>query len=830
MPERFSTITARTEGLQRQEGFIPFYWDPRAGAVLLEIARPQEDFLYLWGLTTGVGSVDVGLDRGTVSGSALARWRPAGSRVLLELSNVRFRAESDNPALVRSVQESFAPAVVAALPVEGEENGRLLVDATPLLVRDAADVAGAIRRAEVGEVKLDEKRSAAAVERCKAFPRNTELEASLTFTGDKLEPKLVRLLVEGKTLTVRQHHSFAALPEPGYRPRRLDPRIGFGSISFQDFAAPWNERLDRQWVRRWRLEKANSSELGAPPPGPPAPEALSRPQPATPAAPLSPPRQPITYYLDRGIPEPIREAMREGALWWNEAFAAAGFRDAFQVLDLPEDADPMDVRYSVIQWVHRAERGWSIGATWVDPRTGEIICARPRMDSHRVRTVHNYWRSAVPVDGGRGAGAGGTAPTLADCCALFDPMGDLALTMGTLADEEAVMLRRIALLTAHEVGHTLGLPHNFGASLYERGSVMEYFTPRLTVRPDGSLDFGDAYMHGLGSWDRQVIRWGYSEFPPEEEAEGLEQIVREGLAAGIHFLPETDPRWNPYDDGRDSVTWLRKTMTTRRALLATFGPAHLRPGEPVADLDARLGLVYLFHRFAIEAAVKQVGGMEHSNALTGDGQVPTAIVPAERQRQALALLLEGLAPAELAIPERILAGLPPPPFGTPRPFDAGTARAGYAFDQLAAARTLAALVLDNLLERDRGARLVAFAARQHDALSLNEVLETLLERIWRRPPATAVPGDAALVRVVQRALVDRLLQLAAGEGVTPEVRAETLAALRRIRTLAEEVTAAGPEAAHRAAVAHDVARFLDDPKDWTPQATAVPPPPGAPVG
>jgi hypothetical protein len=771
-----STIPARTEGMERREGFLPLYWDAEAGALLLEIARPEEEFLYLWGLTTGIGSVDVMLDRGVVAGSALGRWRVAGARVLLELHNLRFRAQTENAALARSVEESFAPAVIVALPVEAREAVRLLVDATPLLMRDAAGVTAAARRAELGELKLDESRSAPVAEACKAFPRNTELEAALTFTGEKLADKLERLLADGSSLTVRQHHSFMALPEPGFRPREMDPRVGFGFITYKDYAAPWDGRLERQLAKRWRLEKQD------------------------PSAPLSPPKQPITYYLDRGIPEPIREAMRQGALWWNKAFEAAGFKGAFQVLDLPEDADPLDARYSVIQWVHRAERGWSVGATWTDPRTGEILCARPRMDSHRVRTVHNYWRAAMPAEQG--------------------PVG-----VATPPDEEeTVMLKRIALLTAHEVGHTLGLPHNFGASLYGRGSVMEYFTPRIAVRPDGTLDFSDAYMQGMGAWDKQVICWGYSEFAPEEEAAGLERIVRQGLEAGIHFLPESDPRWNPYDDGSDPITWLQETMATRRALLAAFGPEQLRPGEPVADLDARLGLVYLFHRFAIEAAVKQVGGMEHANALAGDGQTPTAIISAERQKQALEALLVALTPAELAIPEGILAALPPPPFGAPRSFDASTARAGYAFDQLAAARTLAALVLDGLLEKDRCARLVAFAARQPDALTLDALQETLVERLWRRPQ----DGDGALLRVTQRALVDRLLQLAAAEGVTPEVRAVTLATLRHLRTLAED-SPDRADAAHRAAVCHDIARFMDEPKGWTPKSTAVPPPPGAPV-
>jgi hypothetical protein len=789
-----SSWAERVAGLEYMKGFISCYWDYKQGRLLLEVSNLDQEFLYLRALATGVGSVDVRtLDRGTIAGSALVTFRHAGPKVLLVQKNLAFRSTTDSLDLARSVQESFAESVLGAFTVEAEEEGRLLVDATNFFLRDATEVATSINAADLGKFEVDEQRSAFHLPHTKAFPRNTEIEVLLTLAGENVSDKLGSLLPDGRTLSVHQHHSFVALPEDGYRPRRLDPRVGFGPMSFKDYGANFNENTKIQWIHRWRLEKKNPDEL------------------------VSEPVQPIVYYLDTGIPEPIRSAMREGALWWNVAFEKAGFKNAFQVRDLPEGIDPMDVRYSVIQWVHRVERGWSIGAHYTDPRTGEIICGKPRMDSHRVRTIHNYWAAMVP-------------PENSDSCELgLDPIAELAFTLGTIEDEESLMLQRQALLTAHEVGHTLGFPHNFSASLYDRGSVMEYVTPRIKIATDGAIDFSEAYQYGLGSWDILALRFAYSPSPIGKEEEHLESITKEGLQEGILFLPESDPRWNPYDDGADPVSWLRETLSTRRALIQRYGPHLLREGQPVSDLDHYLSVIYYFHRFAIEAAAKYVGGMEHTNALFGDGQVPTAIIDSSRQREALTLLLDCLEPENLDIPEEVLEHLPPPPFGSRKNFDASTTRAGYAFDQLSAARSLAGLVLDNGLEREKLARIVAFAARQPEPLTLGEVLDTMMVRTWEQP-ADSQPRHAALRRVVQRAFLDRLLILAADSQVTPEVKSWLHAELTNLqRRLDQDPGVNEEEHVHRTKAKHDIAHFLERPVDWTLQTTSATPPPGAPV-
>jgi hypothetical protein len=787
------TIGKRTEGLEPMQGFLSLHWDEAAGRLLLELSRLGEEMLYLRSLATGIGSVDVGLDRGTIAGSALVEFHRVGPKVLLVQKNLGFRSTAEDLHLARSVEESFAESVLASFPVEAEEDGRVLIDATKFFLRDATGVAQALKNASLGDFKLDEERSALYPAHTKAFPQNTELEALLTFAGENVSSRLRPLLPDGRSLSVRQHHSFVALPEPGFRARVLDPRVGFGSLSFKDYGAAFDEPMEKHWVRRWRLEKKD------------------------PAAAVSEPVKPIVYYLDRGIPEPVRSAMREGALWWNEAFEAAGFRNAFQVLDLPEDADPMDVRYSVIQWVHRAERGWSIGATFSDPRTGEIICGKPRMDSHRVRTVHSYWSAAVP-------------PVTDEACeAGIDPSGLLALNLGAIEDEESLMLQRQALLTAHEVGHTLGLPHNFSASLYDRGSVMEYVTPRIAFGPDGKVDFSQAYRHGLGAWDIHAIRWAYAPFSEDEEEAALAGLVEEGLRDGILFLPTSDPRWNPYDDGADPVSYLRDAFEQRQKLLwEVFGPQLLKKGEAVANLDQRLSYVYFFHRFAIESAVKYVGGMEHTNAFVGDGQTPTAIIEPERQREALTLLLDCLEPTALDIPEEVLVNLPPPPFGSSPGYDAAKTRAGYAFDQLAAARALTGMIVESLLEGERLARVAAFAARYEEALTVREVLDAIIDRAWAG--GDAPPREAALARVAQRAVIDRVLTLSAADDTSAEVKTALHAALMSLQAYLEfEPGMNEDESEHRAKARHDIVHFLERPKEWAPKTTPPSPPPGAPV-
>ena len=678
-PPKRLTLASRTAGLQRHDGFFPFYLDDKKGSMLFELspAALNREFLYFTGMGTGVGSTQVFADRSSFGSSALCRLRRIGARVLVIHENTDFRAENGNAELKHSVASSFPTSVLAVLPVEAEQDGTVLVDASALLVRDASDLLSQLRRPSraVGGVivrdeksaaadwRLDKDRSLVDPEHSGSFPLNTEVEVLLTFATDS-ESNLNQ--PDPHSLSVREHHSFVALPEAGYEPREQDPRVGFNAASFQDFSQPYDRPLTRYLISRWRLQKKD------------------------PNAALSEPVKPIVFYLDRAIPEPVRSAARRGALWWNAAFEQAGFKDALRIEDLPEGTDPLDIRYPTIQWTNRSGRGWSVGMSHTDPRTGEIIHAVVQLDSHRMRTVNNYWESSIP------SGRGADEPALDTFAALdnLDPQ----------TSEDEVMVNRLALLTCHEMGHVLGLDHNFVASTYGRGSVMDYFAPRVRIRADGSADLSDAYMQGVGSYDRFAIEWGYSEGGPgisaTEERARLDGIVKGSIAKGIVWGNYNDPRWNAYDDGPDPVTWLKEVFPVRDALLAHYGPGMLRPGEPNSMLASRFPLVYLFHRYGLGAAINVVGSAKVPLSLAGDGQQPVSVWPVEGQKEALRLVLHALDPAELAIPAELWSRLAPV---ENRDADAErfTSSAGYLFSPQDGARAVAEIVVGGLLDPQR---------------------------------------------------------------------------------------------------------------------------------
>jgi len=390
---------SRLAGLKRNDGFIPYYWDANKGALLFELSpqRMSEDFIYFTGLSSGVGSTEMFADRSSVGQSQLCRFVRSGPKVLVIAENTRFRAESGSPELRHSVERSFPTSVLAALPIESEQDDRLVVNANPLVVRDATGLLGQLRRPSralngmVRQVanesaanwRLDEQRSAVDMDHTRAFPLNTEVENILTFVSDSGGRGVNA--PESGVLTVHEHMSLLALPAPGFHSRVADPRVGFFGEEFEDFSRSYKESLNQIYIDRWRLEKKD------------------------PSAAVSDPVKPITFYLDRAIPEPMRSAARRGALWWNQAFEQAGFRNALVVEDLPEGADPLDVRYPTIQWTNRNGRGWSVGMVQTDPRTGEILHAVVQLDSHRMRTVNNYWGALTPA----AAAAGRDDPTVA---------------------------------------------------------------------------------------------------------------------------------------------------------------------------------------------------------------------------------------------------------------------------------------------------------------------------------------------------------------------------------------------------------------------------------
>jgi hypothetical protein len=728
------TMGQQTSGLHRHDGFLPFYWDQRTGKLLLEVSHWDDDFLYVPSLSTGVGSISLRLDRAMIrmGSEAVAHFSRAGPRVFLVQVNTKFRAlHTKNQALVRSVEESFPQSVLASFPITAEENGKVLIDATEFFLQDTFGIHQALQEGRQGDFRLDRSRSAIYFPHTKAFPRNIEVETILTFTSENPGPLVQQNTPDPRSLTLRTHHSFVALPDPGYQPREFDPRLGNSAVVFNDYARPFNEPLERRWITRWRLEKRDAN------------------------AAVSPPKRPIVYYLDGGIPEPFRDAIRQGALWWNSAFEAAGFKQALEVRDLPDGADPMDIRYSVIEWIHRSEEGLANGPSLHDPRTGEIIKAAPRLHSDRTRTDSVYWSGLL-----RTANAGATE----EFSVVDWELGNWVAALDPKITEEEFVLARLRVLAAHEVGHTLGLEHNFIASTYGRASVMDYPAPLVRLS-DGKLDLSQAYRQEVGEYDHFVIRYAYSVFPQGEDPDALQAIVKDGIRKGMLFISSRDvalhPLANAWDNGPDPVESLRQALAVRSILLKTFGEQVLRDGQPVALLTERFLPVYLYHRFALDPAIKLIGGIKFTYAVKGDGQLPTELIAPDHQREAFHLLLEALQPGTLAIPRALLPLFPPRPFGYDLPVE--------AFEQISAAKTLAGMVVRALLDRERAARIVAFQDRQEAPFTFQELLEELIRATWNSPQPE-VQDLATLRRVTQRAVVDGLIGLALDPEATPEVR------------------------------------------------------------
>ncbi len=787
------SIAARTAGLKKEDGFLPYYWDAKKGMLLVELsaAAREREFLYFVGLGSGVGSTSLFADRGTLGRGVVCRFRQVGSRVLVIAENTSFRAERGSSDLKKSVELSFPTSVLAALPVEAEQDGTLLVDAKSLVVRDAADLLSQMRRptqavngqmvrqeAHDSNWKLDDGRSVVDLDASGSFPRNTEIEALLTFTNDG-EADFNQ--PDTHSLSVREHHSFVALPEPGYTPREADPRVGFFGEEFKDFAQAYNQPLDREYIARWRLEKKN------------------------PQAAVSDPVKPIVFYLDRAVPEPMRSALKRGALWWNAAFEQAGFKDALRIEDLPEGVNPLDARYPTIQWTNRSGRGWSVGMTQTDPRTGEIVHAVVQLDSHRMRTVNNYWEATTP------SGKGNDEPALDSFAALdnLDPQ----------TSDETVMLNRLALLTCHEMGHVLGLEHNFVASTFGRGSVMDYYAPRVKLRADGSADLSDAYMQGTGSYDKYAIEWGYSQgtagASPEQEQERLERIVRKALAAGITWGNDADPRWNAYDDAGDPVEWLKQVWPVRDSLLAHYDTHLLRPGEPVSLLGSRFPLIYLFHRYALGSAVNVVGSAKIPASLAGDGQEPITVWPVASQREALQLVVKALSPRELEVPASLWRMLAPPEGNRNDP-ERFTSSAGYLFSPQNGARAISEIVVGGLLDPQRMERVAVIAHQSHGALSPRDVVAALL--------GAAFPSGGTGNDVVQSQVAGRLMILAADAKATSEVQSAALAGVFDI----QKMVRARPDAAGRR-LNWEIELFLSNPQQSLPKLRPSGAPPGPPV-
>jgi hypothetical protein len=729
------SIDEKTQGLEKEEGFVTYYRDNEQSKIWLEIDTFGTELLYVNSLTAGVGSNDIGLDRNQLGDDHIVHFDRRGSKVLLVQPNYSYRAITENAQEKASVQDAFAQSVLWGFKVVAEQDKRVLVDATDFLLRDAHGVTERLQQNEEGNYSVDASRSALYPEGTMNFPQNTEFEATLTFTGSSPGGQVRSVTPTPDAITVRQHHSFVQLPDNNFEPRSFDPRAGYFGIRYQDYSTPIGQPLTKRFITRHRLKKKN------------------------PDAAMSEPVKPIVYYLDPGTPEPVRGALLDGARWWNQAFEAAGYKDAFQVKMLPDSAHPLDVRYNMINWVHRSTRGWSYGTSVVDPRTGESIKGHVLLGSLRVRQDYLIAEGLLSPYKGE---------------ASYDednPMLEMALA-------------RIRQLAAHEVGHTLGLAHNFAASANDRASVMDYPAPKVSINTDSTLNLNNAYDTGIGEWDKVAISYGYADADNPSE---LKTILTDAIDKELLFISDSDarpaggahPKAHLWDNGTDAVDQLNHIMDVRQIALQNFSESNIPVGTPMAKLEDALVPIYLYHRYQLDGTAKLIGGLNYSYNLRGDSQPNPKPVADTLQRAALDAMLTTIHPDALQMPQQIIDLIPPRPldyYGSRELFNSHT---DPAFDPLGAAETAANMTIELLLNSNRAARLIDYKARNNDRMGLSDLLDQLLNASWQAPVQSGYRG--AIQNTVNHLVLYHMMQLAADENASSQVRAVTNLKLERLR-------------------------------------------------
>lgn len=778
-------IEAKIASMKKYPGFFEFYYDEKQDKVFLLIEKFDTEFLYVESLTAGVGSNDIGLDRNQLGRERVVKFERRGPKVLLTEINYSYRALSNNAAERKAVEEAFAQSVLWGFTMVAEESGKVLVDASDFLMQDVHDVIGTLRNTQQGNYTLDKSRSAMYLPRTKNFPQNTEFEVTLTFTGQPTGGYIRSVVPTPSTVTVREHHSFVQLPDANYTPRKFDPRAGFFSISYYDYATPISEPIEKRFITRHRLQKKD------------------------PSAALSEAVEPIVYYMDPGAPEPIRSALMDGARWWNQAFEAAGYKDAFKVDVLPEDADPMDVRYNLINWIHRSTRGWSYGSSVTDPRTGEIIKGHVNLGSLRVRQDYLIAEGLLaPYEDGK-------------------PVSK---------EMEAMALARLRQLAAHEVGHTLGIAHAYSSSTEDLASVMDYPHPIATIK-DGKIDLSEAYDTKIGAFDKVVVAYGYQHFPSGvDEEKALNEIIQNSLKAGLTFLSDQDARplgsAHPYahlwDNGKDPVEELDRVLDVRGLALKNFGERNIKPGAPMATLEEVLVPLYFFHRYQTEAAAKVLGGLNYRYALRGDGQPIAQLLTPQQELKAMESLLKTVQPVTLALPESLLKQIPPRPLGYSRHRELMKGKTDLTFDPLSAAETAADMTFSLILHPARANRLFEHHSRDARLPSLESVIDKLFSATFKAPVRSGYEG--AIQMSVNYALFSNLTRLALHKDASVATRAIAHLKIDQLKSWLSTRTTADEEwKAYYAYLTRLAIKFQEDPDEYK-QENLLSPPPGQPIG
>lgn len=775
-----------TSDMQKQEGFFNFYYDEEVGRMFLEVDKVGQEFLYVNSLAAGIGSNDIGLDRGQLGGERVVRFEKHGNKLLLIQYNLDYRAVSDNQDEVKSVAEAFASSVIGGFEITSKSSSAYLIDITDFLLRDSHDVSGRLQGSSQGNFSVDKSRSAIYMDATFNFPKNTEFESLLTFSGDAKGWWLRSVTPTPDAVTVRTHHSFIELPDDNYSPRVFDPRSGFFNISYQDYATPIEEPLVKRFIVRHRLEKKD------------------------PSAAISEAVAPIIYYVDRGAPEPVRSALIEGASWWNQAFEAAGYKDAFQVKVMPEGAHPLDVRYNVIQWVHRSTRGWSYGSGITDPRTGEMIKGHVSLGSLRVR------QDFLIATG------------------LLQPYENGDETPNAMTE---MALARLRQLSAHEVGHTIGLAHNFAASVNDRASVMDYPHPYVKMDDQGNIDLSEAYDDKIGAWDKVTIAYGYSDFPEGENEDKLNAILDEAFDSDLRYITDQDarpssglhPEAHLWDNGTNAAVELNRMMKIRRTILDKFSEKAIKTGMPMSSIEEALVPMYLFHRYQVDGTSKLIGGLNYSYALRGGDEVVTEMLSADEQMAALEALLNTVKSENLKLPEQLLSKIPPRAFGYGRSRETFQSKTGPAFDYLAAVETASSLPFSFIFNPDRFNRLLTYKARDSKQPGVDAVLDRIVIAVWMNPSSNSL--GRTLQRIVEMEMLRQLMGLAVNDRAYDEVRAKAFSKIKEIKSYASARTGRNTngDGIHYQYVVSQIDRFMDEPDEFKIPDT-IKAPDGSPIG
>ena len=747
--------------------------DNETGKVYLEIDTLPVELLYVTALQSGVGSNDLGLDRGRIDNTRLVRFERYGNRILLLEPNLRFRAVTENQSERRAVKEAFAQSVLAGFAVEKDESGQTRIDLSPLLLSDITRISDLITELEQGTFEVDPDRTAVDAAKIKNFPRNTLIPVVVTLKGSQPGTFIRDVTPTPDSLTVRISHQFVQIPDGEFTPRAFHPRSGYFDLYYRDYAAPLGESLDKRLIYRHSLRQGET----------------------------------LQYYVDNGTPEPVRSALLEGASWWKDAFEAAGFENGFAVDVLPEGVDPLDVRYNVIQWVHRSTRGWSYGGSVADPRTGQILKGHVSLGSLRVRQDQLIAEAL-------------TAPFTSP-----DTRPTAAMKMA---------LARLRQLSAHEVGHTLGIDHNFAASSSGDASVMDYPHPNLYLDQQGQVRLDQAYQAGVSPWDRLAVQYGYQEFDPADEATGLAGILDQARQQGIAFIADQDARVpgsahagaHLWDNGTDVMQRLDELLAIRQTGLENFSGSVVADGTPLFELERRLVPVYLLHRYQLEATAKLLGGLYYDYGLKGDESTKLEPVQAEVQLKALESMLGLLSPERLALPENLRYLVPPPVSGFRKDREFFSGQSGVGFDHLSPARAGADLVIAELLQPQRLARITEQNALDPELPGIEIVLDSLLEASLDAPR----PKDSYLAAIqaeVAWRVVRGLMALTSDTTATDITRAIGTATLI---SLANDLQAPVRKGDRQAtALRHEIRKFLDAEAAGEKPAPE-PVPPGSPIG